>query len=44
MVEKHVSGAELCDYLTWAHFNAVPLQGDEKRQSDYAAIVSDTCP
>ena len=44
MKEKNVSGEELCDYLTWAHFNAVPLQGDKKRQDAYAKLVRDTCP
>lgn len=44
MKEKDVSGEELCDYLTWAHFNAVPLQGDSDRQASYASLVSDTCP
>ena len=44
MKEKDVSGEELCDYLTWAHFNAVPLQGDPERQDAYASLVRDTCP
>ena len=44
MAEKDVSGEELCDYLTWAHFNAVPLEGDKDRQDSYAKLVSETCP
>ena len=44
MTTKDVSGEELCDYLTWAHFNAVPLQGDKERQDAYAKLVSETCP
>lgn len=44
MKEKDVTGEELCDYLTWAHFNAVPLQGDQDRQQEYAKLVSETCP
>jgi len=44
MKEKEVSGEELCDYLTWAHFNAVPLQGDKARQDSYRKLVGETCP
>ena len=44
MQAKEVSGVELCDYLTWAHYNAVPLVGDDARQAEYASLVSDTCP
>ena len=44
MKEKDVTGEELCDYLTWAHFNAVPLQGDKKRQDAYANLGRETCP
>ena len=44
MTKKDISGEELCDYLTWAYFNAVPLQGDAQRQSDYIKLVTDTCP
>ena len=44
MSSKEVSGEELCDYLTWAHFNAVPLQGDADRQKEYTQLVSETCP
>jgi len=44
MKEKDVKGEELCDYVTWAHFNAVPLTGDQDRQQEYAKLVSETCP
>jgi len=44
MQAKDVSGVELCDYLTWAHYNAVPLVGDDARQSDYTQLVTETCP
>ena len=38
-----VTGEELCDYLTWAHYNAVPLKGDATRQAEYQTLVSTTC-
>lgn len=44
MKDKNVTGEELCDYLTWAHFNAVPLQGDQARQDSYSKLVGETCP
>ena len=31
MQDIEVSGIELCDYLTWAHYNAIPLDGDDAR-------------
>lgn len=31
MQDMQVSGVELCDYLTWAHFNAITLVGDDAR-------------
>ena len=43
MQEKDLVGTEVCDYLTWAHFNAVPLKGDPKRQEDYKSLVDQTC-
>lgn len=44
MQEKDVSGVELCDYLTWAYYNAVPLVGEQARQDQYSKLVSETCP
>ena len=29
--KAQVTSEQLCDYLTWAHFNAVPLKGDKER-------------
>ena len=28
MKKKGIAGDELCDYMTWSYYNAVPLQGD----------------
>ena len=39
-----VSGIELCDYLTWAHYNAIALDGDEARQAEYVSLATETCP
>lgn len=44
MTDKDVSGKELCDYLTWAQLNAVPLVGDETRQAEYKKLATETCP
>lgn len=44
MTDKDVSGKELCDYLTWAYMNAVPLVGDETRQGQYSDLAQTTCP
>lgn len=30
MKKKGIAGDELCDYMTWSYYNAVPLQGDQK--------------
>ena len=29
MMKKGIAGDELCDYMTWSYYNAVPLQGDD---------------
>mmetsp|Transcript_10635 Transcript_10635/g.14334 ORF Transcript_10635/g.14334 Transcript_10635/m.14334 type:complete len:177 (+) Transcript_10635:661-1191(+) len=44
MHEMQVTGVELCDYLTWAHFNAIPLDGDDSRQAEYTKLATQTCP
>ena len=44
MQEIQVSGVELCDYLTWAYYNAVPLDGDDARQAEYVSLATQTCP
>ena len=44
MKEKGVSPVELCDYVTWAYYNAVPLKGDSQRQDDYTQLATETCP
>ena len=41
---KNVTGTELCDYVTWSYFNAVPLKGDDARQKQYKDLVHKTCP
>ena len=35
MQEMQVTGEELCDYLTWSHYNAIPLIGDDARKAEY---------
>lgn len=44
MQEMKVTGEELCDYLTWAHFNAIPLMGDDARKGEYTKLATETCP
>jgi len=44
MSDKNVTGTELCDYVTWSYYNAVPLQGDQARQKQYKDLVIRTCP
>lgn len=44
MSQKDVSGEEMCDYVSWAYFNAVPLQGDEARQAIYTEMATSFCP
>jgi len=44
MKEMQVTGVELCDYLTWAYYNAIPLVGDIDRQEDYRTLATETCP
>jgi len=43
MQDIQVTGVELCDYLTWAHFNAIPLVGDDARQAEYVSLATETC-
>lgn len=43
MAEKDVSAQELCDYLDWAYFNSIDLEGDETTIAAYDAIRSTTC-
>lgn len=44
MEAKDVTGTELCDYVTWSYFNAVPLQGDDERQAQYTDMATTFCP
>ena len=44
MQEKDVQSQELCDYVTWSYFNAVPLKGDSARQDEYFRLATETCP
>ena len=44
MQRTQVTSVELCDYLTWAYYNAVPLEGDAVRQAEYVSLATETCP
>ena len=44
MRQELVSGIELCDYLTWAHHNAIPLKGGIERNLEFAKLAELTCP
>jgi len=44
MLEMQVSAIELCDYVTWAYFNSIPLQGDATQQDEYKRLATETCP
>ena len=44
MRRELVSGTELCDYLTWAHHNAIPLKGGIERNLEFAKLAELTCP
>ncbi len=43
MQEMKVTGEELCDYLTWSHYNAIPLIGDDARKAEYRKLATETC-
>ena len=40
MLDKHVSGAEMCDYLGWAYYSRVALKGD---MDTYKEIYNTVC-
>lgn len=44
MKEIDVNSVELCDYMTWAYMNAVPLQGDDAQQQIYNELATTFCP
>ena len=44
MREELVSGRELCDYLTWAHHNAIRLKGGIERNLEFTKLAELTCP
>ena len=39
MMKKGIAGDELCDYMTWSYYNAVPLQGDDHTQEQYRRLA-----
>ena len=39
MKKKGIAGDELCDYMTWSYYNAVPLQGDDHTQEQYRRLA-----
>ena len=43
-MQKEITPNELCDYLTWAHMNAIPLIGTPERQIMYTQLATDFCP
>ena len=44
MVEMDVSNEELCDYLTWAYMNAIPLKGTDEDLQTYNTLATSFCP
>lgn len=43
MTEKDATVQELCDYLNWAYYNSIDLDGDEQTVKDYETVRSSTC-
>ena len=39
MKKKGIAGDELCDYMTWSYYNAVPLQGDSHTKEQYRRLA-----
>ena len=37
-------GPQICDYLTWAYYNVIPLNGTSYKQNYYKTLATEICP